>query len=106
MNEDVNKKESKKVDYDPTKINVGSKQLKELPFAFFQFFKKLISIDDEVSPKKTISSIIAEIEFKVDEEGKTEKQIADELEELKLKDNKWQFEAMQLKATGKRVSGQ
>ncbi|MBG16493.1 MAG: hypothetical protein CL853_09095 [Crocinitomicaceae bacterium] len=64
MNEDVNKKESKKVDYDPTKINVGSKQLKELPFAFFQFFKKLISIDDEVSPKKTISSIIAEIEFK------------------------------------------
>lgn len=49
---------------------------------------------------------VAEIEFKVDEEGKTEKQIADELEELKLKDNKWQFEAMQLKATGKRVSGQ
>ena len=47
---------------------------------------------------------VADIEFKVDEDGKTEQQIENEIEELKLKDNKWQFETIQLKASGQRVA--
>ena len=69
MNEDLDKmfdgnNNQEKVDYDPTKIDVKSMQLKDLPFSVFKFLKKLISIDNEVSPKKTIGSIISEIEFK------------------------------------------
>ena len=69
MNEDLDEnfegnKNQEKVDYDPTKIDVKSMQIKDLPFSLFKFLKKLISIDDEVSPKKTIGSIISEIEFK------------------------------------------
>ena len=69
MNEDLDEgfegnRNQEKVDYDPTKIDVKSMQIKDLPFSLFKFLKRLISIDDEVSPKKTIGSIISEIEFK------------------------------------------
>ena len=64
MDDSTNKDEENKIDYDPTQLNVDSSQIKKLPFAFFKFIKKLISIENEVSPKKTISSITAEIEFK------------------------------------------
>ncbi|MDG2370517.1 MAG: DUF389 domain-containing protein [Flavobacteriales bacterium] len=69
MNEDLDDKiddrnSQEKVDYDPTKIDVKSMQIKDLPFSVFNFLKKLISIDEEVSPKKTISAIISEIDFK------------------------------------------
>ena len=64
MDDSINKDEENKIDYDPTQLNVDSSQIKKLPFALFKFIKKLISIENEVSPKKTISSITAEIEFK------------------------------------------
>ncbi len=64
MDNSTNKDEENKIDYDPTQLNVDSSQIKKLPFALFKFIKKLISIENEVSPKKTISSITAEIEFK------------------------------------------
>ena len=64
MDDSTNKDEENKIDYDPTQLNVDSSQIKKLPFALFKFIKKLISIENEVSPKKTISSITAEIEFK------------------------------------------
>ena len=64
MDNSTNKDEENKIDYDPTQLNVDSSQIKKLPFALFTFIKKLISIENEVSPKKTISSITAEIEFK------------------------------------------
>ena len=68
MNDDKNPGEdqsaNKKVDYDPTKIEVNTSRIKELPYSFFRFMKKLISIHDEVNPQATIKSIISEIEFK------------------------------------------
>ena len=64
MDDSTNKDEENKIDYDPTQLNVDSSQIKKLPFTLFKFIKKLISIENEVSPKKTISSITAEIEFK------------------------------------------
>ena len=64
MDDSTNKDEENKIDYDPTQLNVDSSHIKKLPFALFKFIKKLISIENEVSPKKTISSITAEIEFK------------------------------------------
>ena len=64
MDDSTNKDEENKIDYDPTQLNVDSSQIKKLPFSLFKFIKKLISIENEVSPKKTISSITAEIEFK------------------------------------------
>jgi hypothetical protein len=48
MNEDLDEnfegnKNQEKVDYDPTKIDVKSMQIKDLPFSLFKFLKKLIS---------------------------------------------------------------
>ena len=63
MDDSTNKDEENKIDYDPTQLNVDSSQIKNYHWPF-QVYKKLISIENEVSPKKTISSITAEIEFK------------------------------------------
>ena len=49
MKEDLDDKlddkgSQQKVDYDPTKIDVKSMQIKDLPFSVFNFLKKLISM--------------------------------------------------------------
>lgn len=53
---------SKKIDYDPTKID--KEQLKNAPKHLWSFFKSTLSIKNEVDVKQTIKVIKANIEFK------------------------------------------
>ncbi len=55
--------QGKKVDYDPTKIEVDKEQIKEIPRSLFNFLKDLLSIDDEVNSKKAIHFIKSDIDF-------------------------------------------
>ena len=55
--------QGKKVDYDPTKIEVDKEQIKEIPRSLFKFLKDLLSIDDEVNSKQAIRFIKSDIDF-------------------------------------------
>jgi uncharacterized hydrophobic protein (TIGR00271 family) len=55
--------QEKKVDYDPTKIEVDKEQIKEIPRSLFKFLKDLLSIDAEVNSKKAIRFIKSDIDF-------------------------------------------
>ena len=54
---------NKKVDYDPTKIEVDKQQIKEIPRSLFVFIKDLLSIDDEVNSKRAVRYIKSDIDF-------------------------------------------
>jgi uncharacterized hydrophobic protein (TIGR00271 family) len=52
-----------KVDYDPTRIELGKEEIKDIPKNLFHFFLKTISIKDEVNRAVTITNIKDGIEF-------------------------------------------
>ncbi len=52
-----------KIDYDPTRIELGKEEIKDIPKNLFHFFLKTISIKDEVNRAATINNIKDGIEF-------------------------------------------
>jgi len=52
-----------KIDYDPTRIELGKNEIKGIPKNLFHFFLKTISIKNEVNRKATIANIKDGIEF-------------------------------------------
>ena len=63
VDENKENKSQQKVDYDPTRIELGKEEIKDIPKNLFHFFLKTISIKDEVDRIATISNIKDGIEF-------------------------------------------
>lgn len=62
-NDEVENGSKKKIDYDPTQVHLDKEQLKSIPISLWQFFKKTISIENEVNVKIATKTIKNGIEF-------------------------------------------
>jgi len=63
VEENEEDKNQEKVEYDPTRIDLGKEDIKDIPKNLFHFFLKTISIKDEVNRTATITNIKDGIEF-------------------------------------------
>lgn len=62
-NEESDHDSRKTIDFDPTQVHLNKEQLKSLPISLWEFFKKTISIENEVNRKAAIATIKGGIEF-------------------------------------------
>ena len=62
-NEENSKENNQKIDFDPTQVHINKEQLKSIPSLLWDFFKKTISIENEVNRKLAVKSIKNGIEF-------------------------------------------
>lgn len=63
MEENKHDNKQDKVDFDPTRIELGKEEIRGIPKQLLQFFLKTISIKDEVNRAETITNIKDGIEF-------------------------------------------